>query len=152
MYDINDYPTKEQWQEGSNLPTSTNFTDGQNYGEMPCPFLAIVTAWQEFKEDGKTIKTSTILPEGLNVQVGGSKIIIQEQCSELRWNSKTGIVIGKNSAGKFVPINYKGNSLGVLPVTKNNNETIIISPKGPMSNDDETIYYNTQLDYQFWYY
>ena len=72
---------------------------GQNRGDLPAPFIVESV---EVKANDK-------------FRVGELEIIIKEDCTNLKWDSKTGLVVGKiNEATR--PIRYEGTSYGTIPV------------------------------------
>jgi hypothetical protein len=105
---------------------TANVTDGDNYGDIPAPF--VVTYASDSK--GKTYKISN----DLFITIPNSSAVYN-----LIWDSKTGMVSGKatsstTSTRKAIP--YTGDSLGAIPVGK----TTTIALNG------------ATLKYHYWYY
>lgn len=109
-----DYPTKSGWQVGANM--LDKHTDGINLGDLPSTFV--------FRYSGE-IKKDEIFT------VGNLKITIKEPCSNLTWDSKTGLVIatpstsGDTTENGERPILYTGTSYGTIPVTEPNERVAI---------------------------
>lgn len=106
--------TKHQWIASSGL----NATGKVNNGDMPAPFVAEIAAH---------------CSKGKELTIGTCSIQILEACSDVVWDSSTGMVTGKVS-GVRRPIFIKGNARGVLPL-------------GPV-----TIPQEVKLKYSYWYY
>lgn len=113
------YPNKMEWFEASGLRQTPK--NGSNYGELPAPFI--------FERSGDISVDTKIELSGV------ATIKIKENCSNLKWDSKTGIVTGTVADGSTRPIRYTGNSIAQLPVGENN---ISLG-----SND--------KLTYDYWY-
>lgn len=109
---------KNEWSATSELPTT--LTSGMNVGDLPAPF--------KVTKSGSVSANSTFT-------VGNNSITVQEACTNLKWDSKTGLVLGTIS-GEERPIKYTGTSYGALPVADSN----IVSINGG------------DLTYDFWYY
>lgn len=134
-YDINLYSTRSQWKKASGLiDLNEEFELGINRGEKPSPFIA--------KLSGSVVANTII-------KVADNKITIQEACSNVEWNSKTGLVTGEvNSVRRGV--RFSGQSICELPLAK----------EIPDKAEGETLEYidttgtkaNLTVDYQFWYY
>lgn len=97
-YTLADFPNKQEWCFASGISTPV---DGDNYGDVPAPFIVTkmnVSANQIFK-------------------VADCEITVKEACSNFKWDSKTGLVTGKvGSETKERPIQYTGTSYGTIPV------------------------------------
>lgn len=84
-----------------NIYTTSTICKGENPGDLPAPFLVTVSS----------VSANTTL------KVGTVQITIPEACTNLQWDSKTGMVVAKPSGqNKEVPINFTGNSCGTIPV------------------------------------
>ena len=134
-YDINLYSTRNQWREVSGLiDLDETFELGINRGEKPSPFIAKLSG---------SVAANTI------IKVANNKITIQEACSNVEWNSKTGLVTGEvNSVRRGV--RFSGQSICELP----------LADEVPEKAEGETLEYidttgtkaNLTVEYQFWYY
>ena len=94
------YPTKREWQEGSGLPYT--HIDGKNYGDIPAPFV---------------VEKSSV-NQNTEFEVGSCSIKVLEACSDFKWDSKTGLVMGKvGSETNVRPIKYTGKSYGTIPTS-----------------------------------
>ena len=122
-YNIIDYPNKAEWASAFLQNYQTNINNkGNNGGDISAPFKVILS---------RTVAAETTF------KVGNCEITTKQACSNLEWDSKTGLVLGKiGSIEDKIPIAYTGTSYGTLAVGAN---TIDIP-------SDAT------LDYQFWYY
>lgn len=99
-YALEDYPTKEEWVLGSGL---TEHIDGINLGDIPTPFVIKGENSKEFKVNDKFI-------------VGELEITILENCSDVKWDSKTGLVYGIIDEAERI-IRTSGKSHGTIPIT-----------------------------------
>jgi phage-related protein len=107
--------------------------NGENYGDVPTPFI--------YSQD--SVGLSETIELAVNVITDASatteqlaSITILEKCSNLSWDSKTGLVTGEiNNVRR--PVNYSGNSLATIPVGNN-----------ALINSNET----GTLTYNYWYY
>ena len=150
-----------EWAAASELPSSSDFTIGMNRGDLPAPFI--------LTKNG-AVKT------GDKFVVGTLMITISQDCSDLTWDSKTGMVTGKlNGSSTATPILYTGRSYGSIPVDGLTQTQIyyfykegtsyyrIFANKRKVQYDANntteipdtttrvtTLPYN--IDYQFWYY
>ena len=115
------YDNKYEWASGAGLLATPK--KGENYGDMPATFVYI---------NNGNIPQNTVI--SLN-DIG--EITILEDCSELEWDSKTGLVTGKVN-GERRPVYYSGNSLVTIPV--GNNTVSVDSLLGG------------RLVYNYWYY
>ena len=114
------YPTINQWGPASGIST---YKPGDNFGDMPAPFV---------------YSTTTTLNANDTVTIGDLTITVLQTTYNLKWDSKTGIVSGTNSdrdEATRKPIPYSGDSLGGIPVGKENN----VPAEGT-------------LTYHYWYY
>lgn len=117
-YDEQFYTTKDQWKTASGLYESA-VPNCINRGDVPAPFVF-------------TIST---LPINKTLSVGPFSIVIHEDCSNIIWDSRTGIV--KGQVGDTVrPVSYSGNGCVALPVS---------STAGAVTSGGK-------LSYHFWYY
>lgn len=89
---------KSQWSEASKL--AEIHSTGMNKGDLPTTFI--------FNKIGD-IGMDEIFA------VGDCKITIKEECSNLQWDSKTGLVIAEVDTVRR-PIKYIGKSYGTIPV------------------------------------
>jgi hypothetical protein len=95
------YPTKREWQEGSRLKNI--HVDGENLGDIPAPFVVV--------KSGNVAKNTVF-------RVGACSITTLEACTDLTWDSKTGLVTGKvGGSSTERPIKYSGKSYGAIPTT-----------------------------------
>lgn len=103
------YSNLEEWKTASGL--DENFVIGSNNGDLPAPFT--------FKMDGN-------VKNGDKLKVGVLEITIKQDCSDIEWDSKTGLVcaiIGDSTDTKK-PIQYSGRSYGTIPTEGINPEDI----------------------------
>ena len=103
-----DYPTKSGWSEGAGM--LEKHVEGINLGDVPSNFI--------FKYVGDVAVDTKFV-------VGNLEITIKEACSDLTWDSKTGLVIATPAPeGETIfserPIHYTGTSYGTIPVTTPN--------------------------------
>lgn len=99
-YNIADYPTKNQWLAASNLAPA--YTPGDNRGDLEAPFIYRDTGVRAFLV-------------GDRICVGDLQVTLLENCSQLEWDSRTGLVVGQTATG-FRPIKVSGKSYGGIPV------------------------------------
>lgn len=126
------YPNKIEWATDAGLLATPKH--GENYGDMPATFV--------YKNEQVSAETEISLGN-----IG--KITIHEDCTNLRWDSKIGLITGdvqviaedtSGNAGITTinrPIYYSGDSLVTIPIGKENNITL--------SEKEE-------LEYNYWYY
>lgn len=96
-YSLKDYPNKWEWAEASGLLDGLN----KNVGDVPVPFVV----------------TKSQVTEGTVFKVGSCEITIKETCTNLKWDSKTGLVTEKVSGEDTERlIHYTGTSYGTIPV------------------------------------
>ena len=75
---------------------------GENPGDIPAPF---VVSCEDFLSGGTTIS------------IGDATITIVDDCYDLEWDSRTGLVQArKTPSGDKELIYYIGNSVGSIPV------------------------------------
>ena len=146
QYDEWLYPTKGQWAPSSGIINTGAVRIGENYGDVPAPFV---------------LKYSTIT-EDLKFTVGSNHIIVRAKEYEVdnpdkpgptftnfKWDSKTGMVSAKiNGAANEVPISYEGDSCGEIPVGGVN--TIKIEKW--ITNQWVDTGNKPTLEYNYWYY
>ena len=152
---------KNEWAEASELPTSDEFVIGMNKGDLPTPFI---------------LTKNGAVNMGDKFVVGTLAITISQNCSDIKWDSKTGMVIGKlTGSSEETLIPYTGRSYGFIPkdgLTQNNiyyfckegssyyrilsnrqkiqyNETNTTAVPGTTTRVTTLPY---TIDYQFWYY
>ena len=117
------YLNKTEWAASAGLLATPKH--GENYGDLPAYFT--------YKNNNSLLENTII-----DLREAGS-ITILEACSELEWDSKTGLVTGKpEGETDRRPIYYSGNSLATIPV--GNNTISTSSPAGGV------------LEYNYWYY
>ena len=122
-YSISDYPTKMQWAYSFN-PTLEKMIKNNNYGDISATFVV----------------TKTQANKNTTFKVGECEITIGEDCSDFKWDSKTGLVTGKVAeSGKIRPIKYTGKSYGTIPV-------------GGLTEDGDINLNGANLEYNYWYY
>lgn len=132
-YNSNLYPRIRQWKDvsglirtGEDYQLAYGANMGINRGEAPAPFVL----------------SATSVSAGDTITVANNTIKVLENCVELCWDSKTGLVTGSvNSVVR--PIKFTGQSICTLPVCSDIPTNYIRS-----SNADSTL----SIDYQFWYY
>lgn len=115
------FPNKKEWASASGLFITPKC--GENYGDIPASFV--------YSYNSQLSIDTPITLDGIG------QIIIKEDCSNLEWNSKTGIVTAEIDF-KRRPIYYSGNSLAEIPVG-NNSVGLSIPSEG-------------KLIYNYWYY
>lgn len=128
-YDNKAYQTRAEWAPASGLfhkdfdreKPANNATKVINHGDVPAPFVA---------------RKSSVLA-GTVLKVGSVQITVLEDCSNLVWDSRTGMVSGTVN-GTTRPINYSGASCGTIPATG-----MDVGLTGLTFS---------QVDYKFWYY
>lgn len=106
-YDPSIYISKDEWIESSGLSkydvdNQSSYDSGvktQNLGDLPSHF--------EVKKTGSISSNSKLL-------VRGKQITIKEACSDLKWNSKTGIVTGTVNGTEKI-ISCDGELIRTLP-------------------------------------
>lgn len=127
---INHYPAsiltnKREWAPCSGLFATPKL--GENFGDLPTTF--------EYSRSGE-------IPANTTITLGNiGEITVKDACSDLHWDSKTGLVTGVIKKDTKVngirkPVAYLGNSVVEIPVGNN-----LIS----VSNDET-------LKYNYWYY
>lgn len=128
------FSNKKQWGISSGLAkmngptmesayTTDTICKGENPGDLPAPFVVTVSS----------------VSENTTLKVGTVQITIPEACTNLQWDSKTGMVIAKPSGqNNQVPINFTGNSCGAIPV-------------GGIASSAIDINGGT-INYHYWYY
>lgn len=134
----NNWKNEFQWLESSGiLPAyrTIPLLSLINQGDIPAPFIYEMNAVQ-------TSTQSTPLYNGIfDYYVLNNNIFILEDCSNLIWNSRTGLIIG-TVEGTQRPIKYEGNALariGRTTYSANHNVTASLT---------ETENYT----YSYWYY
>ena len=119
-----DFSNKNLWSGASGLTSSTGTCTGENPGDLPAPFVL----------------TKASVSANTTLTVGDYSITIPDACTDLTWDSKTGVVsakIGSNNAG---PINFTGTSCCTIPVGGLTSTQIAALPSG------------ATLKYHYWYY
>ena len=117
-YSSNIYPTKDQWALASGL-SENKIT--KVVGDLPATFI--------YRQNGEITKDTTI-------EFNNKTIIIQEDCSNLIWDSRLGIItaeVGDELNKQRRPILYSGNACDSIEVGTPITET-------------------GSITYQFWYY
>ena len=96
------YDNYREWEYSSGI---TTHEDGMNPGDIPAPFVL------EVKGD---VRANT------DLVVGDLKVTILQDCSNLKWDSKSGLITGDvtddNSDSTNIVIYYSGTSYGTIPV------------------------------------
>ena len=129
-YDDSIYPNKNEWKVASQLPETK---DNINHGDLPAPFIV------DYPE---TIEAGTTLT------VANNSITLVEDIYGLKWDSKTGLVLGKKTSDtEYVPVPYTGKSFGAIPV--NDVAAIYLQKKG---EEVLTSLDSQYLNFQYWYY
>ena len=90
------YSNVTEWEVASNI---TAHEDGMNRGDIPTPFI--------LKADNIEANTDLV--------VGNLKVTILQGCSNLVWDSTTGLITGTVSGNTSI-ISYSGTSYGTIPV------------------------------------
>lgn len=123
---INHYPpsiflNNQEWAPGAGMLSTPIY--GENYGDLPASFV--------YTNSAQILANTTI-------ELGNiGSITILEDCTNLTWDSRTGLVTGR--IGDIVrPIYYTGNSLISIPVGEK------IFPNLFLQNEE--------LKYNYWYY
>jgi hypothetical protein len=93
-YNIEYYPTKEQWVSSSGLEN----VGYKNAGDIPAPFI-----W------------TGAVSKDQKLSIGNTTITFLEEASGVTWDSRTGLIIG-TVGGETRPLLYSGNSCGTIPV------------------------------------
>lgn len=114
------FPNKREWAPDSGLFITPK--NGENYGDIPASFV--------YTNDAIVANTEIVLD-------GVGTITILEDCNEMKWDSKTGLVTGLVD-GVRRPVYYSGNSLVEIPVGNN-----VVSTSSPVGG---------KLEYNYWYY
>lgn len=148
-YSIDNYPTKAQWIGAARL--SKKHTDGNNPGDLEAPFI--------YKSNG--IK---IFHAGDKIQVGALVVTLQEECSSLEWDSKTGLIVGVTNQGKRV-LKTQGKSYGAIPVGGIEEESIcfitnesgqeafyLLNNRKRIGNQEFAATTPFTIEYNYWYY
>jgi hypothetical protein len=92
---------KTQWQAASGLTSSTGTCTGENPGDLPAPFVLTKTGF---------VSSQT------RFVVGDLSITVKDNCYDLEWDSKTGLVsAAATNGGIKKPINFTGQSCGAIP-------------------------------------
>lgn len=125
-YDNFPWSQKSQWREVSGLiDLDETFVLGVNRGEAPAPYIVTLTG---------SVKAND------TVTIAGNTITFKEDCSNVEWNSKTGLVIG-DVGGTRRAVRFTGQSIHRLPVGNSNTITYNLTGGATFA-----------IDYQFWYY
>lgn len=119
LYAYNQFDSKNEWAVASGLLDTTGACGGENPGDIPTTFILSKT--------GNIAKDTTFTVE--------NTIKVLEACSDLEWDSKTGIVSGKVN-GTRRPVRYSGTSTCGISVGSAKN----INLNG------------ATLKYHYWYY
>lgn len=132
-YNNDAYQTKDEWAFSSGLfGTAAQVGETRtvpasaasyvvNYGDVPAPFVA---------------KKSSVT-SGTTLKVGEVEIKVLETCTNLVWDSRTGMV-SATVDGKIRPVNYSGVSCGTIPT-------------GGIQINLTNLNFS-QVEYKFWYY
>lgn len=95
------YSNVKEWEAAS---TITTHKDGMNPGDIPTPFVLEI-------EGNVSANTDLV--------VGDLKVTILQSCSNLKWDSKNGLITGNVELdGKLtnIVVQYSGTSYGAIPV------------------------------------
>lgn len=133
-YDNDAYQTKDEWAFSSGLFGAAEQVGEEravpspaasyvvNYGDVPAPFVV--------KKNGR-------VDSGITLKVGEVEIKVLEDCENLVWDSRTGMVSA--TVGETIrPINYSGVSCGTIPT-------------GGIEVSLSNLTFS-QVEYKFWYY
>ena len=129
-FDPAKWSRRNQWREVSGLiDLDETFVVGMNRGEKPSPFI---------------IKLDGTVTAGTTIKVANNIITIKEDCQNVEWNSKTGLVVGDVGTVRR-GVRFTGQSICELPLldTAPNDDNYITT------SGDKT---KLSIDYQFWYY
>lgn len=118
-YNIQDYPNKNEWTEASKL--TDTYTESQSYGinkgDLPAPFVLTYETRGKSPSNPEHTGHGTRIAEGAKFVVGDCYIELHEDLYAIKWDSKTGIVLGKKTeTDEYVPVYYTGKSYGAIPV------------------------------------
>jgi hypothetical protein len=118
---------------------------------MAVPFIAKLRPLKNGRVNDYKIEPNTI------IKVGPNSIKVLEECVNLEWNSRTGIVTAQRINDKGTPVErtpifYEGNSICTLPIKTDVPDKDYILPKRQFPVGSDVIIYYTELEYQFWYY
>ena len=146
------YPTKNEWAPGCGMLEA--HYDGCNYGDLPAPFIVTTKRGLNFIEDDQFI-------------VGDLTITLKEKCSNLEWDSRTGLIYTTTPTQAKQLLRFSGKSFGAIPVTEPNKPVEIYYRT--FENDREVKYYPNgkkviegigmetadppfTIEYNYWYY
>lgn len=96
------FSNRGEWEAASGLMDEA-VCQGENFGDLPAPFVLTY--------NGPLLKNTVF-------SVGEKEIILGEDCPNLKWDSKTGLVT-KRVGEKDIPINFSGDSLASIPIEGN---------------------------------
>jgi hypothetical protein len=113
------------------LDATKEYEQGINKGQIPAPYVIKITG--EIKKDD-------------SITVAGNTIVFKENCSDVVWNSKTGLIVGK-VGGVTRAINFVGQSVHSLPITTTSTNFVNYIVK---EFDNESTDFT--IEYSFWYY
>ena len=149
------------WKETSGLLTSGNAGAGENPGDLPAPFiLEVPSLGREMLEQvtlavGELEITIPCARVDITENDDGTKTTTYTHYTNIKWDSKTGIVSGKNPTDTLQeakPIPYTGNAFGSIPVGGIDYYGI---KSNITENGDTTDSYDSSdctLTYDYWYY
>ena len=108
----------DQWRDAafSDVPF---YIGGVNNGDLPTPFV---------------IKSKNVA-EGTIFHVCGSQITVLEACTDMEWNSKTGLLYGTVGSSKRL-IKYSGKSYCTIPTGSHSGEIYMVIPENNMVTID----------------
>lgn len=115
------YTNKREWAPNAGFFSTPKH--GENYGDIPASFV--------YTNSGDFAEKTDIKLNGVG------QITIEEACSNIRWDSRVGLITGIVD-GVERPVAYSGNALLEIPVGDNT-----ISITSPMGGE---------LKYNYWYY
>ena len=169
-YNITYYPNKTQWAAASNL--TDNFIQsrdyGKNKGDLPTHFVLTYQSNGKSPSNPAHSGHNTSIIAGATFVVGDCYIELLEDLSEIKWDSKTGLVLGKKtSTDSFKAVSYKGKSYGTIPVGDAEDidihayvkapsywVTLFPNDKGIKESTGEELawYFPCTIEYDYWYY
>ena len=97
------YDNYREWEYSSGI---TTHKDGMNPGDVPAPFI---------------LEIADTVPKNIDLIVGDLKVTILQECSNLKWDSKSGLITGDvlkegDTKPTNMVIHYSGTSYGTIPV------------------------------------
>jgi hypothetical protein len=74
-----------------------------NYGDKEAYFKLEVKPYKD-----TLVYNKATIPSKTKLKVGENEIILEEPCTDIVWDSKTGLVMGQPASGGRRPIYYTG--------------------------------------------